>query len=54
MTATMMLPTAEDALTPAENLAQLRVMLADESERDNWPEIEQAIVYLTATSVLGA
>lgn len=54
MTATMMPPTAEDTLTPAENLARLRAMLADEAERENWPEIEQAIVYLTATSMLGA
>jgi hypothetical protein len=48
-----MMPPAT-ALSAAENLARLRAMLEDESERDNWPEIEQAIVYLTATSVLGA
>lgn len=52
MTATMMPPAT--ALSPAENLSRLKAMLKDEAERDNWPEIEQAIVYLTATAVLGA
>jgi hypothetical protein len=38
----------------AQNLAQLRAMRKDEKHRKDWPDIERAIVYLTATSVRGA
>lgn len=38
---------AEDTATPeSANLAALEAMLADEAERDNWPDIRQAIAYL--------
>lgn len=30
----------------SRNLARLRAMLADEAERDNWPDIRRAIDYL--------
>lgn len=35
-------------------VAALRVMLENPAEQPNWPEIRQAIEYLTATSALGA
>lgn len=37
----------EPTATPeSRNLAALREMLADESERHHWPEIQEAIDYL--------
>lgn len=53
MTATTLpRPTVEQ--TPeSQNLARLRLMLKDEANRSDWPEIRAAIVYLTATKVLG-
>lgn len=48
-------PAVELTPTPqSQNLARLRAMLLDESERKNWPDIQRAIEYLTATTVLGA
>lgn len=57
MTVTEVRPVAAGEMesTPESvNLARLRAMRADEAHRADWPEIEQAIRYLTATSVLGA
>jgi hypothetical protein len=54
MTTAIMPPTATGAPTVAEQVAILRAMLQDRNHEAHWPEIEQAIVYLTATSVLAA
>lgn len=43
-----------DATPESQNLARLQAMLKDPAERGNWPDIERAITYLTATSVLAA
>jgi hypothetical protein len=48
------LPRTTTPTPESENLARLWAMLDDPAERDNWPEIDQAIVYLTATTALGA
>ena len=40
--------------TESEHVATLRAMLDDPAEQPNWPEIRQAIEYLTATTVLAA
>lgn len=53
MTATM-LPPVTEAPSAAVQVALLRAMLDDPAHEHNRPEIEQAIVYLTATSVLAA
>ncbi len=41
-------PGDDDMVTlEAGSLSRLRLMLKDPAEQDNWPEIEQAIAYLT-------
>lgn len=53
MTATAVPPQSTEP-TAAAQVAVLREWLADEAHRANWPDIEKAIVYLTATNILGA
>jgi hypothetical protein len=48
------LPRTTQPTVESTNLLRLRTMLTDEAHRADWPDIQRAIDYLTATTVRAA